>query len=439
MTDNRTLRRIHFVLLLLVLGIAFGLRWRFIRTVNPYPDEFVTLLAMDMIRQKGVPVLPSGLFYEHGLLYSYLAAVASFLGDPLLWGRMVSLAFGLATITLTGLAGRRWFSTGAGLLAAAGLALAPAAIQWSGRVRMYALLQCLALLAVWLLVEGLRRDRPGLRWAAAGAYFAATLTQFAAVALLPPLVLAEMAVRHLRRERWYASPALWLRWGARGGAALVAFVVKRAGQPKGIAPLGAVNPAGGVWQVLQIYGSLSPDVGGSWAALAPFFLQPPALLFSLFAAGLLIVALASGVIRQRVVVSFLSLLLVITTVEMLFLVAPDRKDDKYLFMLLPVLFLLGAGGLAMLLERAGAHRNRPRALALAALFAVALGWYARGEIAALLSDVGEDYTAAFGHVAAHRQSGDAVLTGTPAAAYHYLRRNDYYAVQAGGPYDYRIL
>ncbi|RME49282.1 MAG: hypothetical protein D6796_05140, partial [Caldilineae bacterium] len=436
----------HYTLYALLLGVAFALRWQFLRTTNPYPDEFVTLLAMDMIRQKGVPVLPSGLFYEHGLLYSYLAAMASFLGDPLLWGRMVSLVFGLATVALTWLAGRRWFSPATGLLAATGLALAPAAVQWSGRVRMYALLQFLVLLAVWGLVEGLRRNRPALRWGAAGAYFAATLTQFAAVALLPPLVLAEAAIRHLRRERWYASPALWLRWGALGAATLVAFVVKRAGQPKGIAPLGAVNPAGGVWQVVQIYGDLSLDVGKSWAALAPFFLQPPVLVFSLFAAGLLLVALGAGiagrrspVVRGGAGIAFLGVLLVVTTLEMLFLVAPDRKDDKYLFMLLPVLLLLGAAGLSKLLERAGAQPNRPRTLALAALFGVALGWYARPEIAALLSDVGEDYTTAFIHVAAHWQPGDAVLTGTPAAAYHYLHRNDYYAVQAGGPYDYRIL
>ena len=184
--NNRTLRRSHLVLLLPVLGVAFWLRWRFLRTVNPYPDEFVTLLAMDMIRQKGVPVLPSGLFYEHGLLYSYLAAAASFLGDSLLWGRLVSLAAGMATVALTWLAGRRWFSPAAGLLAAAGLALAPAAVQWSGRVRMYALLQFLVLLAVWWLVEGLRRNRAGLRRLAAAAYFAATLTQFVSVALLPP-------------------------------------------------------------------------------------------------------------------------------------------------------------------------------------------------------------------------------------------------------------
>jgi len=446
MTDNQTLRRIHLGLLLLVLGVAFGLRWRFIRTVNPYPDEFVTLLAMDMIRQKGVPVLPSGLFYEHGLLYSYLAAMASFLGDPVLWGRMVSLAFGLATLSLTWLAGRRWFSPAAGLLAAMGVALAPAAIQWSGRVRMYALLQFLVLLMVWGLVEGLRRDRPALRWGAAGAYFAATLTQFVSVALLPPLLLSEVAVHRLRGRRGYAPPAAWLRWGALVAATLVAFVVKRVGQPKGIAPLDAVNPIGGVLQVAQIYGDLSSDVGKSWAALSPFFLQPPALVFSLFAAGLLVVALGVGIIgrrssvvRRKTNVVFLGVLLVVTTAEMLFLVAPDRKDDKYLFMLLPVLFLLGAGGLAMLLERAGARRSRPHSLALAALFAVALGWYARPDIAALLSDVGEDYTTAFIHVATHWQPGDAVLTGTPAAAYHYLRRNDYYAVQAGGPYDYRIL
>ena len=69
-----------YLTFLAVLLLAAGLRSRFIATVQLYPDEFVTLLAVKMIGQKGVPVMPSGLFYEHGLLFSYAGSIAAALG-----------------------------------------------------------------------------------------------------------------------------------------------------------------------------------------------------------------------------------------------------------------------------------------------------------------------------------------------------------------------
>jgi hypothetical protein len=56
-----------------------------------------------------------------------------------------------------------------------------------------------------------------------------------------------------------------------------------------------------------------------------------------------------------------------------------------------------------------------------------------------LSDPGDNYDAAFAHVAANWQAGDTVLTGTPAAAAIYLNRNDFYAVRGTGGYAYRLL
>ncbi len=433
------------VLLTIILLAGGWLRWRFIQTVNPYPDEFVTLLAMDMIRQKGLPVLPSGLFYDHGLLYSYIAAGASLLGAPLLWGRLTSWVFGMATISLTYFAGRRWFSPLAGLPAAAGLALAPSAIQWSGRVRMYALLQLLVLSALWFAGEHLFREKRRAGWAAVGAYLAALLTQFVSITLLLPLVLLETWYS-AKRNRHFWTDARWqLKMAAFGGAAIVAFLVKRAGQPKGVAPLAQTNPVSGIWQVLQIYADFSPDVAGSWAALSPFFTRPPAALFSLFAVAALVIGggywLAGKKTAQFSFAGLLAVVLLMTTAIMLFFVAPDRRDDKYLFMLLPALLLLGAQGMSLLWRLvAGQYAASVWARgALVVALIVGMGVYSRSEIKTLLADAGEDYATAFGYVQNHRQAGEAVLTGTPAAAYYYLGRNDYYAVQAGGIYDYRIL
>jgi hypothetical protein len=67
---------------------------------------------------------------------------------------------------------------------------------------------------------------------------------------------------------------------------------------------------------------------------------------------------------------------------------------------------------------------------------VAYAWPAAAEV---LADSGADYDGAFGYVRDQWQPGDAVLTGTPAAAAIYLGRNDYYAVRGTEGYAYRIL
>ena len=58
---------------ILVLTLAgFALRLYYLTTTHPFFDEYTTVLAGRQILRYGWPVLPSGLFYEHGLLVSYL-------------------------------------------------------------------------------------------------------------------------------------------------------------------------------------------------------------------------------------------------------------------------------------------------------------------------------------------------------------------------------
>ena len=454
MTEKKIERPAPYMTILLVsLGLAFWLRWQFIQNVNLYPDEFVTLLAMDMVRQKGTPLLPSGLFYEHGLLYSYLAGAASFLGEPALVGRLTSLALGLLTISLTYWVGRRWFSPAVGVLAAIGLTLAPTAVHWHGRVRMYALLQLLVLLTLIFMVEGLYRRNNKGAWLAVLSYLGALLTQFVSIVLLPALTLAEVIGLQTQpnRKHWYADRQIWLRGLAIGGAVLIAFLVKRAGQPKGIEPLQPGNAISGIGEILAIYTGFSFDIGSSWAALAPFFLQPPLVVFTIFAPLAVIVALWQRPRYSPAV--FLAVVLAVSTLIVLLFAPADRRDEKYLFMLLPALLILGGRGMMAALYGLeslpgrwsglpGQFLHRVQAVyRLLAVIIVALGlwWIARSHINDLLTDPGEDYTTTFRYVADNWQPGDAILTGTPTAAYYYLGHNEYYAVQTGGLYDYRIL
>lgn len=443
--------------------LAAWLRWRYLVTVQPYPDEFVTLLAVKMILQKGVPVLPSGLFYEHGLLFSYAGAAAGALfGFSRETVRATSMLFGLLTVLLTWHVGRRWFSPGAGLLAAVLIAVGPDAVLWGGRARMYTLLQVWVLLALYFAFAGILFNRPRWRHLALAFYLGATLTQFVAITLIPPLVLATVGVgwlvaRWRGQTAWFRSRWTWLEAGGLFAVALIAFLVKRAGQPKGVVPLEATGRGvlEGIAQVAAIYGDFSVSLADSWGALSSFFIAPEAFVPTALA------LLATGwacfnMLRRRsregdYPTLFLALVLAVTTLEMLLFVSSERRDEKYLFMLQPALFLLAADGLTRLgkqiarvwpagpvnLKASQAVNLRSAVLNLA--FSLVLVAYTWPFTSALLAVTGSDYDTAFGYVRDHWQDGDTVLTGTPAAAALYLGRNDYYAVRGTGGYAYRIL
>jgi hypothetical protein len=336
---------------------------------------------------------------------------------------------------------------------------------------MYALLQLLVLVTLWLAYEGFTQNKARWRWAALLAYLGATLTHFVAVTLTPPLFLAAAAIWWQRRAGEQGSrgagekspllpysPALlrnwklWLEVAALILILLIAFLVKRAGQPKGIEALGAANALPGIGQVLAIYGNLSFNLTEGWQAIAPFYLTLPALIFTPFALIAMIMGGLEGCPQgasgskagRKACFSpalFYSIILVATSLEMIFFVSPDRRDDKYLFMLLPVLLLLGAYGMKVMGNWLLVITNLqlPISNLLPLLISGLILTLTQPAVQALLANTGDDYDSAFGYVRDHWQSGDAILSGTPAAAALYLGRNDFYGVQRRGGYDYRLL
>lgn len=506
-TDERRsepLTRLSVIALLVLLGVAAWLRWQYIVRVQPYPDEFVTLLAVKMILERGLPVLPSGLFYDHGLLFSYAGAAASALaGLSREAVRAVSLLCGLLVVWLTWRAGRRWFAPAAGLVAAAVVAVVPSAVLWGGRARMYTLLQVWVLLAVTLALAGALDGRRRWRWLALLCLLAAGLTHFVSLALVPPLISGMLAVGWLAARRgsrpWWQRKApaqagfdrrVWLEVTGLTAVVLITMVVKRLGQPKSIAPLegSGAGLLAGIGQVVDIYSALPTDLAAGWQAVARFFTAPEAIWLSalaLVAVGWALLSLlrrspsAPGAPARRDAATFcMAVVIAGTTLEMLLLVAPERRDDKYLFMLLPLLALLAADGLARCAAaflqvrlitaktpplhrverglggevehtRLGGEvectglggevsRQSPAVEALSVLACATVLLAMWPTSAALLERSGPDYDTAFGYVRDQWREGDAVLTGTPAAAAIYLGRNDFYAMQDPG-YSYRLL
>jgi hypothetical protein len=109
------------------------------------PDEDLTVLAVAAISSEGTPRMPSGMFYDRGLAYSYAAwGAGRFLGDGLTSYRLPSLVGGCCVVGLAALLARRL--GGSALLAGLLCAGATWLIVASSWARFYGLFaaSCLA-------------------------------------------------------------------------------------------------------------------------------------------------------------------------------------------------------------------------------------------------------------------------------------------------------
>ena len=114
------------VALALLLALAFALRWRYVREISLFVDEFVTAWAAQNVLLRGAPVFPSGNIYPHGLLFTYLVAPFLLGGFDEVMVRIPGVLVSLAALPVAYLVGRRILSEEAGLVAAAAMAVDPA-------------------------------------------------------------------------------------------------------------------------------------------------------------------------------------------------------------------------------------------------------------------------------------------------------------------------
>jgi 4-amino-4-deoxy-L-arabinose transferase-like glycosyltransferase len=451
------------IAILLVTLIAFGARLAYLLNSHPFIDEFTTVLAAKAILQRGLPILPSGLFYEHGMAFSYLAAPFVALANTqslILLARLPSLLIGTATVPFLYWIGRRWFSPWVGLAAAALLALSPEGMVWGGRARMYGLAQCLVLLLVFLAYEGsIGSGRPRLRWFALLALLAALLTQFAVMLYIPPLVAGVGVVVWLSGSATGVKSTwrIWL-WQGLGLAAvvLIGVLVKRLGQPIGMAPLTSdttTNPLIELWNTIAYQTGLVLDGPNTVEFLARQFGVPHHLwLAVIIVLGLLVFgvivlsrfrsqSIKSLLQNQSWPYIFLWLVFGLVILEMVTLLETFRRNPRYVVIGLPLFYLLVGGSLWYWFKLPGlfpqSRSGRPgsRVMATVTIWLVAglllllqlRGLWVAGTIAYRTPE--PPYDEAFQYVAGHRQPGDVVLTMNTSAALLYLNQVDYFAIQ----------
>lgn len=221
--------------LLALLATAFLLRWAAAEHLSSHIDEAASIMAARAVAEQGAPVFPSGTLYLQGGTLSYLLAPVVLAGygdlDHLAVLRFPSVVAGSLAVLFMFLLGR--FLTGsavAGFLGALFLTIDPLSVQWSGLVRMYALLQMLTLCLVWVFARALLGppNRRLLKLMVV-VFWAGVFTHIATLLLWPGMALFAAIV--YGRSLWDRRRDLAVALGACLGAPLLLLLLNQLFQP----------------------------------------------------------------------------------------------------------------------------------------------------------------------------------------------------------------
>jgi 4-amino-4-deoxy-L-arabinose transferase-like glycosyltransferase len=437
-----------YILALFLLLIGFWIKIHSLLSSIHQIDEYISMLAAVMVAQHGLPILPSGLFYDHGLLLSFLSggliALLDFREEIARWP---SLLAGVVTIAAYYWSGRALFSSRlTGLLAAGLVTFDELSVYWAGRDRMYTLAHLFVLLTVaWLLKSLFQTPTARGRYVFLLVLAGALLSHTVSFIILPPLGLLALILTFTYQRRWLHQPQLWLQ-AVLGLLLLVGvMLIVYGGQIGSTVAIDMQSPAAASSSPGFLEGFFNPGLAWSrFDDLTFFFFQfPYNWLSGLIGLGLLVVIYRFS--RKQAAFAewafgFLALYWVLVILEMGGLLTSTWQKTRYLFILnLPAFLLLAAAGLSYLLRdiRTGFFKVIPVVSKSAWLKGV---WPLLGlvVIVALMgaeawntahAQSAGDYNTAFEFVKKQWQDGDKVMTVHPSAAYLYLGHNDYYANQ----------
>lgn len=442
-----------WIVLAIIVGAGIWARWRYMQTGVYHIDEFISMLAIQMILVKGQPVFPSGQFYDNGLIFSYLgAAVVHLAGGDLLAARWWSLVMGGLTIVLVYILCRQLF--GAywwGLVAALEMAFLSDAIEWGGRVRMYS--QATFILLMWLILAWwatLGGRHSWARLALIAALWLGLGTHAVLFLAIPPIALSLFLVWLLADDVRFSLQGSGRRIAIEVGVALIvlvlsvwmaggSFIARYAAESSVLdSNLAAVNdnPVGGFLHI-----------GLNEARLAKFgayFSKDRMLPLSFIALLGILIAVTRAAQRQfqkdDLAGLFIAMSLVGILIELLLFLPDEWRKTRYNFILVyPIMLLLVVYALQSISDSITSHSPGSsrwmKSFGVACL--VALGVFLpllrfRDETIDVITGDGRipnRYDLALEYVDVIRTPGDQLLTIRPAAGYLFSERLDFYANQ----------
>ena len=450
MSRQRGIGRFFFVLVILfsVTCAGFYFRYAYASSSSPYIDEHTTMWVALRTLRFGYPVFSTGSLYTQGLLFTYVEALSfKLFGFSEFIARTPSLIVSVISIPLLYWLGKRLFSAEVGLIAAVLLAFDPQAIGWGGRARSYSFLLFFVMLVVLFAYEGvILRDRALYRRLQLLVFLGAVYAHNEAILLFPILVVAGLL---WRGWRWFLRPVVLMEYLMVVVGMALSFYLYVGMRPEGWVSVGEGRPA------------ISPSLNvlGAMRRYGPFFLGPDQLpfvalitLFLLAGFGYLLVRgwrkRGEGVLAllgEEKGLAFLCVTFLIAMTEMVFLVGERRFGARYLFILVPVFFLIASLSLVKFLDFLGTLPAK-RGLTLPSAFAVHSPYFWRTAVtgfvtvlialfalpaslaAANRQEFG--YDSAFKYVSEQRKEGDEVMAFNIAACMLYLdERCDYVAVE----------
>jgi hypothetical protein len=448
-------RSAYLYLVITVLLLGFAARAVYMRQSHPYVDEYFTILAAEMIQRYGLPWLPSGLFYSHGFLYTYLVALLGWLikatgssagiAQAEMVYRVPNLLIGAAAMAGLSSVTRRWFGGRAALVALALMAVYPHGIVWGARVRMYTLVFLVVPVLAYAFYRVALRPDDNRRVAAALSLLTiAALVHNWALILAPLLAVGVLIVSWGHKSLTIRS---WRRWLLELAVLAAVGVLSSRLESLWLAGPEAASQDTG-WQGflaatlgrLDLAAGLSHDAGflREFGWDNPFNLP----IFALVILGGIGVLFLFRSLRRQAAggryawpMLYLYVLFLGAAAEFLFLLSPDLKQPQYASPLLLLAFIILGGwaeiGLGRLSRRihGSASVLAPCAVVLGIL--IGFGQLATWQIPKIFYEglPAIAYERAFQFVRANSAPGEAVLSPIPAAAYLYLGDAGYFVAQ----------
>jgi len=437
-----------FVGLLLLIG--FWIRFSFSLGGIYHIDEFITMLAAKMVAERGLPILPSGLFYDHGLLFSFFSgafvALLDFREEVVRWPTVMT---GVFTIAAYYTVGRRLFGTRAtGVLAATLVTLDGLSIVWGGRARMYTQAHLFVLLSLAFVLEStLKRPNERGRYLFLIFLAAALLSHTVSFLILAPLALVVLGFTLFYRSDWLRQPRLWLQIIVAAAVLVGALTIVAMGQTASTVSLQDPNASAAAPLGLDfLRGFFSPGLGGDrFDDLFDFF-RTDEYIWLLPIITLSFLITLYRLLRRKATFAdiaflFLSLFTGLVIFEQGALLTNNWQKARYLFIIvLPAFFLLSAeslsrllGGIVYLVSKINANVAQATwaktiLVPLVGITIIGAMWGYEAWDTAHAQGTG-NYNTAFTFVHENWQPGDKIITVHPSAAYLYAGQSDYYANQ----------